>query len=918
MKQKFFKISITLIIIIALTTVILPTISDYGNVHAGTGEDILDVLMTALSLFIGLTTLGIRILCAALGTGVSAIISGIAGLGSDLGGDTVITPVAIFFNKLSILDVDFFDFNPPNMGSDSIVVQFRTTIATWYYIMRALATGILLIVLIYVGIRMAIATVASEKALYKKMLVDWVASIALIYLLHYFIIIIITINGLLVKAIESTASDLFTSNNFNDFTSDLMLYSVSPFNGFTGIVCTILFLYMMFQTVKFMFIYIKRMMTVGFLIIIAPLITLTYSMDKMGDGKAQALGTWLKEFCYNILIQPFHCILYLAFVYAAIKIMTDSGGLGDGFFSIFPTSGYQSLGAGILAIMCLNFVDKGEDIIRKIFGFSNASSLASTAIAAGVVTNMANNATKLGQTGVKMVNSAKKTDKLIRNTFRKTGNAANKVSNKLGERAKNLSDKRLTNRAANIARKNGNSVRDNNGNEFGYEKEKIAAIKQRLLSGRDVNTNEETDKSRRKDARQEKRTQRTENLKQKARERQEKKTTKKNDKIDDIATNMYLEKHPEIDKKAPGFDREAIKELAKQNADIMKAAGEKYENTRMKNRISKAQGYLQDHGITYKNAKKYIKDQVPGAMALVGFTANFAGTGKVITSIIAGTGAYEGASEFLKNTKGTMRENADGDFAMVANASGQEFDKSAKQQHIAQTARLGDLGVYNGSNVQKFANDVIKHFQSVASQLQDKSGQKASISSMDSSALMSQTMAFMSQGMNGNQAFEAAFNQSKFADTDISAEDKESLKNQTMEYAKFTANASLYSKIQQGRQTGLAPTDLASGTVVAAAATMTAAAVAPMSGATHEQVNIVNEETTSVDQVSLNEAEEKIDDASRKAQEELDEANKKINKGEVGTKPIPNGDNETKDSSGSRRTSSDKANTDRPNNTSNS
>ena len=75
MKQKFFKISITLIIIIALTTVILPTISDYGNVHAGTGEDILDVLMTALSLFIGLTTLGIRKVFAALGTGVRPIIS---------------------------------------------------------------------------------------------------------------------------------------------------------------------------------------------------------------------------------------------------------------------------------------------------------------------------------------------------------------------------------------------------------------------------------------------------------------------------------------------------------------------------------------------------------------------------------------------------------------------------------------------------------------------------------------------------------------------------------------------------------------------------------------------------------------------------------------------------------------------------
>ncbi len=41
------------------------------------------------------------------------------------------------------------------------------------------------------------------------------------------------------------------------------------------------------------------------LIIIAPLITITYSMDKMKDGQAQALNTWMREFMFNVLIQPF-------------------------------------------------------------------------------------------------------------------------------------------------------------------------------------------------------------------------------------------------------------------------------------------------------------------------------------------------------------------------------------------------------------------------------------------------------------------------------------------------------------------------------------------------------------------------------------------------------------------------------------
>ena len=32
---------------------------------------------------------------------------------------------------------------------------------------------------------------------------------------------------------------------------------------------------------------------------ISPLISITYSIDKIGDGKSQALNTWLKEFIYN-------------------------------------------------------------------------------------------------------------------------------------------------------------------------------------------------------------------------------------------------------------------------------------------------------------------------------------------------------------------------------------------------------------------------------------------------------------------------------------------------------------------------------------------------------------------------------------------------------------------------------------------
>lgn len=82
-----------------------------------------------------------------------------------------ITPFKIFFNKYDVLSVNMFDFGT---DTSSFNYKFRSTIAMWYYMMRILASAVLLVVLIYVGIRMALSSVAEDKAKYKKMLLDWV------------------------------------------------------------------------------------------------------------------------------------------------------------------------------------------------------------------------------------------------------------------------------------------------------------------------------------------------------------------------------------------------------------------------------------------------------------------------------------------------------------------------------------------------------------------------------------------------------------------------------------------------------------------------------------------------------------------------------------------------------------------------
>ncbi len=93
-------------------------------------------------------------------------------------------------------------------SADPIIIQLKKLIAVWYYIIRLLAVAAMCVVLIFIGIKMAISTIASDKAVYKRMLVDWVAGIILIFSMHYIMYFAITINELLVDTVRNSANSI--------------------------------------------------------------------------------------------------------------------------------------------------------------------------------------------------------------------------------------------------------------------------------------------------------------------------------------------------------------------------------------------------------------------------------------------------------------------------------------------------------------------------------------------------------------------------------------------------------------------------------------------------------------------------------------------------------------------------------------
>lgn len=259
----------------------------------------------------------------------------------------------ILFNQLAITDINIFSNTTAagqNMIGNKLIMEIRTLIANWYYAFRNFVIVVYLCILIYVGIRMAISSVAEDKAKYKNMLKNWGVGLALVMILHIIIIVIININSQLLMLIKPTnintgeytnlMSELFKQAFWFDFTTSfgsVILYSI----------LTVL-------TFVFLIIYIKRMITISFLICVAPLITVTYPIDKAGDNKSQILNSWLKEFITDVLIQFFHCVIYVVLVQSSFNNMLSSGPLNFGAMFI-----------SIIMTCCIFYV---EGVVKKLFG----------------------------------------------------------------------------------------------------------------------------------------------------------------------------------------------------------------------------------------------------------------------------------------------------------------------------------------------------------------------------------------------------------------------------------------------------------------------------------------------------------------------------------------------------------------------
>lgn len=297
-----------------------------------------------------------------------------------------LTPAEIFSGNVAALNANFFssdeDYSGMLGGQDkSIVVKLKEVVSAWYIAIRNIAIVGLLSVLLYLGIRIVISSSAGDKAKYKQTFMDWLIALCLIFFLHY------------IMAFTMTIADQVTSMLSGEENSDGMIYQLriiltddnnnaiedrSFYSNFTGVAriktqfdnvrgkvgYTVMYIAFTAYTVYFVIVYMKRLLMLAFYTLMAPAVALSYPLDKLKDGKAQAFNFWLKDYIFYAFLPALHMIIYTVFISSALSLAVNNM---------------------IYALVAMAFIVPAEKIVKKMFGIHGNTEERAGGFAGGAV-----------------------------------------------------------------------------------------------------------------------------------------------------------------------------------------------------------------------------------------------------------------------------------------------------------------------------------------------------------------------------------------------------------------------------------------------------------------------------------------------------------------------------------------------------
>ena len=322
----------------------------------------------------------------------------------------------IVYNRVPLFDINVFSNTAggKTIDSSSPVYFLRTIVANWFVLGMNLSLAVMIIIIIYTGIRMALSTLAEQKAEYKQMLFSFVKAIAKIFVLAAIMALIINISQYLVdKFAEAGPLDGSKQSGKNLYVT-MVTRALGSFSFKAKIPAAILFFGLTLTFFKFCYKYTKRMLNVYLLMIVAPVLVAKDAYEGASGKQSKTFSAWLQEFTLNVALQPAHALIYTTLVYVALK------------------TGIDDVMSFLVAVLIMNFMVSADKIFFKIFNMRFTKGPGSAG-AADAVTE-----------GLKLyagVQAAKEGARLYGKTLKGTAEFAKRTTRVVGGTVSNISNK---------------------------------------------------------------------------------------------------------------------------------------------------------------------------------------------------------------------------------------------------------------------------------------------------------------------------------------------------------------------------------------------------------------------------------------------------------------------------------------------
>lgn len=382
MRKKLYKKILMIFILVLCFTLlnenmIFAALSEGGAIQSGIFEDILKAIANVgisasfaalaglVSLLAVLLFIIIQTIFAAAGVTASIL--------------AMPFPDVVIFNRLPFFDPNFINPDP-----EAPTAIMKGIIANMYDSFVVIAIAMFIVIAMIIGIKLAISSIATEKAKYKQAILTWVMGILILLSMKWIIAGIFLINEQIVSMVfnislgEETEFKVLSLNNipligstietiFNFFGSNSPeIGGVNGYLGFTlkfllegiggNIISSIVAFVVLGQTISIIVTYTKRVFYSIMLGMLAPLIVVADTINKSLGKSSTILSNWFKQFVITVFIQTFHA-MFMLIILMMIKAIAGSS--------------FNSMMQAVIIIALTTALVKFEKTIKQLFGIGD-------------------------------------------------------------------------------------------------------------------------------------------------------------------------------------------------------------------------------------------------------------------------------------------------------------------------------------------------------------------------------------------------------------------------------------------------------------------------------------------------------------------------------------------------------------------